>query len=93
MVKWIQQLHCSAAIACTRQLNRGLAVEKLRLRSAQLEIEIEGDLNIKSRAETKLVSTRDLSLKERVRAELSTLDLSMDLLRAELYRLMRQVFI
>ena len=86
-MRWIQQLHCSAAIACTRQLNRGVAVEKLRLRSTQLETEIQGDLSVKSRAEAKLLSTRDLSLKERVRTELSDLDLSIDLLQAELYRL------
>ena len=86
MIQWIQQLHCSAAIACTRQLNRSLAVEKLTIRCVQLEAEIEGDLRIKERAESKILSTQDSSLKEKLRNELVPLVLSVELLQAELYR-------
>ncbi|KAI6646734.1 hypothetical protein LOD99_12854 [Oopsacas minuta] len=86
LLKWIQQLHCSAAIACTRQLNRSLAIDKLRMRCTQLETEIEGDLKIKNRADNKLSSTQDVSLKEKLSNELTPLEFSVDLLQAELYR-------
>lgn len=86
MIQWIQQLHCSAAIASTRQLNRNLAVEKLMIRCEQLEAEIEGDLRITERAESKILSTEDSSLKEKLRNELVPLVLSVELLQAELYR-------
>ena len=56
------------------------------IRCEQLEAEIEGDLRITERAESKILSTEDSSLKEKLRNELVPLVLSVELLQAELYR-------